>query len=420
MSKRVPDGWVRTKLANVSHIQPGINVPKSKMGYGVPYVTVKDLYGATSINVHSLTLASIEDKNIKKHSLRYGDIVLAKSSVKREGIGFPIMFSGNEKHVIPSGFTVRVRPIPKIIDDNFLLQSQRSEITRQWVISNAQQSAITNLNADIINDIPVLLPPLPEQLKIASILTSVDEVIEKTQSQINKLQDLKKGTMNELFTRGMGHTEFKDSPVGRVPKGWEVKRLVDVATIQTGTAKNKNLTGDFVEVPYLRVANVQDGYLDLSEIKTISIERRKVDQFLLKTNDVLVNEGGDFDKLGRGYIWDGQISPCIHQNHVFVVRVNQNLVLPSYFNYLSGSQIGKKYYLGCAKQTTNLASINSSQLKMFPVVLPELEEQRRIVLMLSSMDTNIEEKQNKLQQTQSLKKSLMQDLLTGKVRVAVH
>ena len=262
-----------------------------------------------------------------------------------------------------------------------------------------------------------LTPPLPEQQKIATILTSVDTVIEKTRAQIDKLKHLKTGMMQQLLTQGIDHTEFKNTPVGRIPKTWGHARLEDVAVIQTGVAKNSKITGDLIEIPYLRVANVQDGYLDLTEIKTLQLDRARLERFMLCDNDILVNEGGDFDKLGRGFIWKNQISPCVHQNHVFVVRTNQEKLLPMFFNYLSGSQYGKQYYLGCAKQTTNLASLNSSQLKQFPVLLPTLEEQADICEALNSIDMKVRNIEQKLSSTTEIKKALMQDLLTGKVRV---
>lgn len=293
------------------------------------------------------------------------------------------------------------------------------------------------LNQSDMRDIELLRPPLPEQQKIAAILSSVDDVIEKTQAQIEKLKDLKTGMMQELLSprepkagdqtsaqaskkNGLHHTEFKDSPLGRIPAGWEVQYLEEVATIQTGAAKNSKAVGDFIEMPYLRVANVQDGFLDLTEIKKINIEKHRVERFLLRNDDVLVNEGGDFDKLGRGSIWRNQVDPCVHQNHVFVVRTNQNLLLPMFFNHLSGSQHGKKYYMGCAKQTTNLASINSSQLKKFPVLLPPIESQVLICKSINTIDGKIDKVAAKLTTTQQLKKALMQDLLTGKVRVSVN
>lgn len=183
-----------------------------------------------------------------------------------------------------------------------------------------EASGVPSLGRDTLNAIPLLTPPLPEQQKIAAILSSVDDVIEKTRAQIDKLKDLKTGMMQELLTKGVGvdgvpHTEFKGSPVGRIPSSWDYVLLESVATVQTGVAKNAKAEGDMIEVPYLRVANVQDGYLNLSEIKSIRIDRSRLKRFSLKDEDVLVNEGGDFDKLGRGAIWENQISPCVHQNH---------------------------------------------------------------------------------------------------------
>lgn len=193
--------------------------------------------------------------------------------------------------------------------------------------------------------------------------------------------------------------------------------LEDVAKIQTGVAKNSKLAGDMIEVPYLRVANVQDGYLDLTEVKTLQLEQSRLERFMLQDEDVLVNEGGDFDKLGRGFIWRNQISPCVHQNHVFVVRTKQSKLLPMFFNYLSGSQHGKQYYLGCAKQTTNLASLNSSQLRKFPVILPSVEEQKIICEIIGSIDIVLQRLGNKYSYTEAKKKALMQGLISGSIRL---
>ena len=118
-----------------------------------------------------------------------------------------------------------------------------------------------------------------------------------------------------------------------------MRRLRDVAKVRTGIAKNKERKVlDPVSVAYLRVANVQDGFLDLSEIKSIEIERNQVERYRLNYGDVLFNEGGDFDKLGRGCVWRGEISECVHQNHVFVVRCNSDL-LPE-FLALCRQQVG--------------------------------------------------------------------------------
>lgn len=174
-----------------------------------------------------------------------------------------------------------------------------------------------------------------------------------------------------------------------LPEGWRVVRLDRVAEVRTGLAKGKPSTAGAVSLPYLRVANVQDGHLDLSEVKLIDVHPDHVARYALKAGDILMTEGGDFDKLGRGAVWQAQIQPCLHQNHVFAVRAAEDKVDPGYLSSLAASEYGRAYFLSCAKRSTNLASINSSQLKAFPVVLPPIEEQRRIASILAAWDDAI-------------------------------
>jgi type I restriction enzyme S subunit len=139
------------------------------------------------------------------------------------------------------------------------------------------------------------------------------------------------------------------------------------------------------------VANVQDGYLDLTEVKEIDVPLYQIDRFTLRSGDVLLTEGGDFDKLGRGSIWNGDIEGCVHQNHVFAVRVKDpEALLPAFLACEVQSSRARNYFLSCAKQTTNLASINSSQLRALPIVIPPPNEQRAIVMAASTWDAAIQ------------------------------
>lgn len=197
----------------------------------------------------------------------------------------------------------------------------------------------------------------------------------------------------------------------KLPDGWKRVRLEKISYIQTGIAKNQNTSENNVELPYLRVANVQDGFLDLSEIKTISIDPGKISRYRLEPGDVLLTEGGDSDKLGRGTVWLGQIENCVHQNHVFVVRPDLNLILPVFLSAQTGSPYGKRYFLSCSKQSTNLASINSSQLKNFPVLLPPFPEQKAIADLLSTWDEAIEKTERLIQAKEKRFKRLLNDLI---------
>jgi type I restriction enzyme S subunit len=168
--------------------------------------------------------------------------------------------------------------------------------------------------------------------------------------------------------------------------GWPTVCLSEVADIASGVAKGRRLEGEIVTVPYLRVANVQAGRLDLSEIKQIVVLASEVEKYRLLPGDILMTEGGDRDKLGRGTVWQGQIDPCIHQNHVFRVRAAADRLLPEFLNYYMQTPPARTYFLRCAKQTTGIASVNRTQLSGLPVPLPGLPEQKRIAAILDKAD----------------------------------
>lgn len=166
-------------------------------------------------------------------------------------------------------------------------------------------------------------------------------------------------------------------------------------------------------VPYLRVANVQDGYFDLLEIKTVCVSEAQYMKLRLRQGDVLMNEGGDFDKLGRGTVWNCEIEPCVHQSHIFRVRPNSEQLDSHFLAYWSQSNIGKKYFILSSKQSTNLASINSSQLNKFPVFCPPLHEQKEIVRLLDSVVEKVIALEAETAKIQKQKQGLMRDLLTA-------
>lgn len=173
---------------------------------------------------------------------------------------------------------------------------------------------------------------------------------------------------------------------------WKSVLLQRVAEVRSGLSKSSNRQGKTVKKPYLRVANVQDGFLDLSEIKEIEVPINQIDRFTLRIGDLLLIEGnGNPENLGRGCIWAGQVSECVHQNHIFAVRTLENAeLLPEFLMIQLQSRKGRDYLLSCAKSSTGLATLNSQQLKQFPVLLPPLPEQRKIAAILRTWDEAIE------------------------------
>ena len=317
-----------------------------------------------------------------------------------------------------------------ITDSNFcyyLLNHIKPEMARL-----ASGSTFDEISRKDFSFITIPRPPVEEQRSIAQILDTIDEAIATTTAHIEKLKLAKAGILHDLLTRGIDENgelrdpirhpeQFKKSELGLIPSDWKIKKLVELAEINSGVTLGRNVSGlGTMELPYLRVANVQDGYLDLSDIKTVHIFKNELDRYLLKSGDVLMNEVGDFDKLGRGTVWTGEIAPCLHQNHVFRVRPNQEVLLSGFLALVSGSSYGKKFFIMSSKQSTNLASINSSQLKSFSIPCPNRDEQVRILNCFDTANELIQEKENRLQKLKLLKQGLMSDLLTGQVRVQVE
>lgn len=252
-----------------------------------------------------------------------------------------------------------------------------------------------------------------EQAAIARILDAVDMAIERTREAVERARTLDHSLLHDLLEHGLGEGRSDKRPVH-----WEIKRVSEIAEVGSGVTMGKDVSGfKSVELPYLRVANVQDGHLDLSTIKTVRVRCDEVDHYRLKAGDVLMTEGGDLDKLGRGTLWEGQIPDCLHQNHIFRVRVNRKVLDPRFFSYVVESDIAKRYFIRVAKRTTNLASTNKTQVRAFRFPVPPLPEQQQIVAIVAAAKAKLQALMQKEVALQQLKKSLMHDLLTGKVRV---
>lgn len=200
------------------------------------------------------------------------------------------------------------------------------------------------------------------------------------------------------------------------PPHWRTVHLSDVAEIRTGVAKSPVVPEDAVHLPYLRVANVQDGRLDLSVVKQMAISASDIERYSLRVGDVLMTEGGDFDKLGRGYVWNGEIERCLHQNHVFAVRPRQDLLDSHFLAYYAASLQGRMHFVRCAKRSTNLASINASQLRATPLLLPPMSEQRQIVKTVLVWENALRTYAALVTAKHRYRRLLMRGLLTGGLR----
>ena len=172
--------------------------------------------------------------------------------------------------------------------------------------------------------------PVPlenEQDKIADFLDGqcekINLAIEKAKVSIEEYRNLKQSFITQIVTKGINENDtMKESGIewiGKIPASWKVTQLRHCASIRSGITLGKTYSKDteLVEMPYLRVANVQDGYVDTNDIAVLQVSKDEIEKYSLSAGEVLMTEGGDRDKLGRGCVWDGRITPCLHQNHIF-------------------------------------------------------------------------------------------------------
>ena len=255
----------------------------------------------------------------------------------------------------------------------------------------------------------------------------IDAIIAEAKASIDEYKELKQAVITQAVTLGIKKNRpLKDTNIlwiGKTPCDWQVAELKFFASIKSGiTLGQKYPAGaKLVEMPYLRVANVQGEYVDLSDVKTIQVLPEEIDKYRLEAGVVLMTEGGDRDKLGRGCVWHGEIDPCLHQNHIFALTTKSNKLLPEYFSHVTTSEVARCYFDYTAKKTTNLANTNSSTIMNFRLPIPPIEEQREIVQYLDkrikTLNDMISEKQSLIEDLEAYKKSLIYEVVTGKRKV---
>lgn len=296
--------------------------------------------------------------------------------------------------------------------------------------STGINSSRLRLYPDEFLRIPIICPPLPEQAAIVRFLDHADRKIRRyiraKQKLINLLEEQKQAIIHRTVTRGLDpNVRLKPSGVewlGDVPEHWDVRKLKDVAGVQTGLTLGKVYLGSLtISYPYLRVANVQVGRVDLRHVKHIDVPEREAAGAMLRPGDVLMTEGGDIDKLGRGCVWHAEIPVCLHQNHVFAVRCNRSLLLPEFLEGLMASEHGRTFFQLTAKQTTNLAATNSTTLRTFPILLPPLNEQQAIIDAIArqtnAVSMSLEVTYREIVLLGEYRTRLIADVVTGKLDV---
>lgn len=381
---------------------------------------------------HGVIPKSSRDDNFNKPSedlspyqlVRPGDMVINKMKAWQGSVAI----SRHRGIVSPAYFVYAAH---HGCDDRYVHYLVRSDpyIAAYMLYSKGIRINQWDLDPEHHSRMPVVLPSVHEQTRIADFLeretAQIDELISKQEHLIGLLAEKRQAVITQAVTKGLDPTATtKPSGVpwqGRVPDHWTIQPLKNLMQMQTGITLGKDFTDvETMAYAYLRVANVQIGYVDLSAVKEIRLPPSIAESSLLRPGDVLMTEGGDRDKLARGCIWDGAIDPCVHQNHIFAARTSKEL-LNDFLVLALDADPARTYFYITGKQSTNLASTNSTTVKNFRLGVPPIDEQRRIVDILNLKTRKIDEITRKadavITTLKERRSALISAVVTGQVRV---
>jgi len=422
MNNGLPEGWSIKALGDfnfdISDGNYSNKYPKQSefCQYGIPFIRANNILNSTIVNNDLRFISKELHAELKKGHLKGGDILISTRGDIGQLALVPKQFIGSNINAQ----LVRINSGSKL-HNRFLLYFLSFDTTQNAIKQLQTGTALKQLPVGKLKEVEITYPPLPEQQKIAKILTSVDEVIEATETQINKLKDLKIGMMNELLTKGIGHTEFKDSAVGRIPVGWEVKSIQFFLNQYKGGAAFKPSDFSKTGFPVIPKKGIQHGGKLIIDKETFCLnsfaENNKShcvnETYLITTLRDLVPSGPSIGLI----VSIEKKKEFILAQGVYGFLLNTGLE-PDFLVQLSNTdwyrREMRKIFVGSTQ-----VHIRTQEFFDVNIPIPPLQEQQKIAKILSSTDTNIEQKQSKLTQSKNLKKSLMSDLLTGRVRVTV-
>jgi type I restriction enzyme S subunit len=343
-----------------------------------------------------------------KHlEVRKGDVLVTKAG-PRHRVGVSVYVGKTQPRLIVSGKMIMLRVDESAIDPRYLnwqLATPEPQAYLNACKSGMAEAQMNYANEDLLG-MEIKLPPLDVQRRIADFLDAEMARIDILQAvryhQLAALEELASSRISAI-----------------VPSKSEVSyvRLGYLAVIQSGITvdSNRNFGTDSVTLPYLRVANVQDGHVDLGSVSKITVPRSAARPATLRRGDVLMTEGGDLDKLGRGTVWLEEIKNCLHQNHVFAVRPDQRKLVPEYLALLTRTSYARSYFESTGTKTTNLASTSSSKIRDFKIPLIDVTDQTRIFRDTDAWLKDIAKVEAALTQQSSLLTERRQALITAAV-----
>lgn len=394
----VSSNWTETTISQVCEpAQYGFTASAESLPVGPRMLRITDIQ-AGRVDWDAVPYCQCSEP--EKYLLQPGDILFARTGATT-GKSYLVKECPNS---VFASYLIRLRP-KEIILPEFLYWFFQSPQYWVQITEQKQGTGQPGVNASKLGKLVIKFPPKDEQRRIVARIEELMERSQRARGALNQIplnlgqmeralmQLAFYGDLTAAWRKANSTTETpldlrqppsvsaaREAGMYELPEGWSWTTLGAVTRIKGGIQKGKKRKGteSLFDVPYLRVANVQRGWLDLSEITTMPVTQDELDALRLEPGDVLLNEGGDKDKLGRGWIWEGQIENCIHQNHVFRARPIPGLLHPKLISWYANS-FGQEFFFRQGKQTTGLASISMSVLAALPVPLMPWHEQLVLV-----------------------------------------
>lgn len=416
------EDWLKRPLIKVSEfIKDGTHGTHERVNIGVPLLSAKNItsYGSITIDEEDSRISNDDYQKIhSKYEIQKNDLLITVVGT----LGRRALADGVHKFSIQRSVGVVRCDTTKIFPE-FLYHFTGSDYFQNQLTLRSNATAQAGVYLGELAKIDIAIPPLPEQQKIATILTSVDTVIEKTRAQIDKLKHLKTGMMQELLTKGIGHTEFKDTPVGRIPKIWNIytaqellnsKTLLKLQDGNHGSQYPRAL--DFVSsgVPYIAASHISEtGEINFNNCPHLS--QKHANELRIRPamgGDVILTHNAT---VGRAAIIPDDRNEVIASTSTTYYRTNNAKLLNRYLYYYFQSTSYISQLLSIMGQTTRNQVPITTQRELL-IIIPPIQEQIILADTIEVVAHNIKAKCEKLDSLILLKKALMQDLLTGNKR----
>lgn len=414
----LPKDWDLAKLGDIFSIQQGKALSqKNQTGKSPkPFLrTANVLWGY--LDLSTIDQMDFTEEEVEKLHLKPNDLLVCEGG----DIGRTAIWRGEIHNCLCQNHIHRLRLILLDAEPLFFMYWMQAAINILGLYEGeGNKTTIPNLSKARLSKFLVPLPPLPEQQRIASVLSAVQEARDKTKSVIEAAREMKKSLMKHIFTYGpvpltdAEKVQLKENAIGPMPDHWQLVRIGDLFHVQLGKMLSPKAHIGESPIPYLRNSNVQWGWIDISDIKKMDFSEKEANKFSLRYGDILICEGGD---VGRTAIWRDEIKGCSYQKALHRLRPKNNQMIPEFFMYYFMIAFTIRNTYGVSGTQTTIPHLPAMKLKALEIPLTSLNEQKCIVDILSAIENKINAEENKRDALNALFKTLLNKLMTGKIRV---